>query len=98
MVVRAKARPGAINIGVGLAGTTQHLSAELFKFTMGLDLAIVNFRSSGDLLHAILRSDVDAGGWTCAAGVRETCTLKPAHCTKSLHDSPLRRGQIPIDR
>ena len=61
LVALAKAKPGAINIGVGLAGTTQHLSAELFKFTMGLDLAIVPFRSSGDLLNAILRSDVDVG-------------------------------------
>jgi tripartite-type tricarboxylate transporter receptor subunit TctC len=57
----AKKKPGTINIGVGLVGTTQHLTAELFKMTTKIDAVIVPFRSSADLVTAVRRGDVDVG-------------------------------------
>src|SRR5262249_35976786 len=57
----AKKKPGTINIGVGLVGTTQHLTAELFKITTNVDAVIVNFRSSADLVTAVRRGDVGLG-------------------------------------
>jgi tripartite-type tricarboxylate transporter receptor subunit TctC len=60
-VEEAKKKPGTINIGVGLVGTTQHLTAELFKSTTNVDAVIVPFRSSADLVTAVRRGDVDLG-------------------------------------
>ena len=57
----AKKKPGTINIGVGLVGTTQHLTAELFKMITNIDAVIVPFRSSADLVTAVRRGDVDVG-------------------------------------
>jgi len=57
----AKKKPGAINIGVGLVGTTQHLTAELFKLMTDIDAVIVPFRTSADLVTAVRRGDVDVG-------------------------------------
>ena len=39
----AKAKPGAVNIGTINVGSTQNLSAQLFKSTAGVDVAIVPF-------------------------------------------------------
>ena len=61
VVDEARKKPGTINIGVGLVGTTQHLTAELFKSTTNVDAVIVPFRSSADLVTAVRRSDVDLG-------------------------------------
>jgi tripartite-type tricarboxylate transporter receptor subunit TctC len=61
VVGAAKTKPGAINIGVGLIGTTQHLTAELFKLTTDIDAVIVPFRTSADLVTAVRRGDVDVG-------------------------------------
>jgi tripartite-type tricarboxylate transporter receptor subunit TctC len=60
-VEEARRKPGTINIGVGLVGTTQHLTAELFKSTTNVDAVIVPFRSSADLVTAVRRGDVDLG-------------------------------------
>ena len=54
----AKAKPGALNIGTINVGSTQNLSAQLFKSTAGVDVAIVPFRSSPDVLIALLRGDI----------------------------------------
>jgi tripartite-type tricarboxylate transporter receptor subunit TctC len=61
VVDEARKKPGTINIGVGLVGTTQHLTAELFKSTTNIDAVIVPFRSSADLVTAVRRGDVDLG-------------------------------------
>src|SRR4249920_3468334 len=54
----AKAKPGALNIGTINVGSTQNLAAQLFKSTSGVDVAIVPFRSSPDVLIALLRGDI----------------------------------------
>jgi tripartite-type tricarboxylate transporter receptor subunit TctC len=54
----AKAKPGALNVGTINVGSTQNLSAQLFKSTAGIDVTIVPFRSSPDVLVALLRGDI----------------------------------------
>ena len=41
-----------------MSGSTQNLSAQLFKSTAGVDVTIVPFRSSPDVLIALLRGDI----------------------------------------
>lgn len=54
----AKDKPGALNVGTINVGSTQNLSAQLFKSTAGVDVTIVPFRSSPDVLVALLRGDI----------------------------------------
>ncbi len=54
----AKANPAALNVGTINVGSTQNLSAQLFKSTAGVDVTIVPFRSSPDVLIALLRGDI----------------------------------------
>ena len=57
----ARARPAKLTLGIGLIGTTQHLSAELFKARAGIDVAIVPFKSVGNLMTALTAGQIDAG-------------------------------------
>ena len=54
----AKDKPGALNVGTISVGSTQNLAAQLFKSTAGVDVTIVPFRSSPDVLIALLRGDI----------------------------------------
>jgi tripartite-type tricarboxylate transporter receptor subunit TctC len=51
-------KPGTINLGSIVVGSTQNLTAELFKSTSGADIVIVPFRTSPDELVALLRGDI----------------------------------------
>ena len=57
-IIAAKEKPGALNVGTINVGSTQNLAAQLFKSTAGVDVAIVPFRSSPDVLIALLRGDI----------------------------------------
>ena len=57
-ITAAKAKPGTLNVGTINVGSTQNLAAQLFKSTAGVDVTIVPFRSSPDVLIALLRGDV----------------------------------------
>ena len=59
LLAAARARPGAINIGTINVGSSQNLSAVLFKTMAGLDLTIVPYRTTPDAMTAVLRKDVD---------------------------------------
>lgn len=54
----AKEKPGALNIGTVAIGSTQNLSAELFKIMAGIDVRVVPYRTTPDLLVATIRGDV----------------------------------------
>jgi tripartite-type tricarboxylate transporter receptor subunit TctC len=58
VIKAAKDRPGALNVGTINVGSTQNLSAQLFKSTAGVDVTIVPFRSSPEVLIALLRGDI----------------------------------------
>ena len=61
VVAFARANPGKLNFGTIATGSTQNLSAELFKMTTGVQAAIVIYKTTPELVTAILRGDVDVG-------------------------------------
>jgi tripartite-type tricarboxylate transporter receptor subunit TctC len=54
----AKAEPGKLNIGTIAVGGTQNLGAELFKSMAGVNVQIVPYKASPDIVVALLRNDV----------------------------------------
>src|SRR5262245_18299880 len=54
----AKASPGTLNVGTIAAGSTQNLGGELFKSMAGLNVQIVPYKNSPDIVVALLRNDV----------------------------------------
>ena len=59
-LAEARAKPGKINIGTINPGSTQNLSAELFRTTANINAQIVPFRTTPDVTRAVLAGDVDA--------------------------------------
>jgi tripartite-type tricarboxylate transporter receptor subunit TctC len=55
----AKANPGKLNIGTVSVGSTQNFGAELLKSMASLDIQIVPYKNSPDLVVALIRDDVD---------------------------------------
>jgi tripartite-type tricarboxylate transporter receptor subunit TctC len=60
-VEAAKRNPGKLNIGAINPGSTQNLSAHLLRQATGADYAIITYRTTPDLVTALLRGDVDLG-------------------------------------
>jgi tripartite-type tricarboxylate transporter receptor subunit TctC len=54
----AKAAPGKLNIGTIAVGSTQELAAELFKASAKLDVQIVPYRTTPDVIVGLIRNDV----------------------------------------
>jgi len=59
LIAAAKASPGKINVASPGFGATQHMSAELFKQTAGVDMVAVQFRTSPEAITAVLGKQVD---------------------------------------
>jgi tripartite-type tricarboxylate transporter receptor subunit TctC len=57
-VKAAKAQPGKLNIGTIAVGGTQNLGAELFKSLADVNVQIVPYKNSPDIVVALLRNDV----------------------------------------
>ncbi len=93
LVAEAKKRPGALNMGAINPGSTQSLSAELFKATAGLEMTNVPFKTSPDVLTALLRDDIVVGFETYAAlkgGIdgKQIRSIASTGPTRSLPDVP----------
>jgi tripartite-type tricarboxylate transporter receptor subunit TctC len=58
VIAAAKASPGKLDIGTVSAGSTQNLGAELFKSMADIDIQIVPYKNSPDIVAALLRNDV----------------------------------------
>jgi tripartite-type tricarboxylate transporter receptor subunit TctC len=54
----ARANPGKMNIGTVRIGSTQNLSAEMFKSMTGIDALVVPFKTTADILTALRSKDV----------------------------------------
>lgn len=54
----ARARPGSINLGSIAVGNAQHLGAELLRSMAGVDMTVVPYRSTPDLINATTTGDV----------------------------------------
>jgi tripartite-type tricarboxylate transporter receptor subunit TctC len=59
LVALAKASPGKLTVASPGFGATQHLSAELFKQTAGIDMLPVQYRTSPEAITAVLGKQVD---------------------------------------
>ena len=57
----AKANPGKLTIGTIAVGSTQHLSAELFKTLSGIDAVIVPYKGSPAVITALRSGEIDLG-------------------------------------
>jgi tripartite-type tricarboxylate transporter receptor subunit TctC len=57
-VAAAKAKPGTLNVGTIKVGSTQNLSAELFKTAAGIDFTIIPYRGTPEIQVALLQGDV----------------------------------------
>jgi tripartite-type tricarboxylate transporter receptor subunit TctC len=73
LVEAARKNPGKLNFGAINPGSTQNLSAHLFKQMTDIDVTVVTFRTTPDLITALLRNDVDAG-FEYYAGVQAAVT------------------------
>jgi len=56
----AKAKPGKLTIGTIAVGSTQNLSAELFKSRTGAELLIVPYKGTPAVLTALRAGEIDA--------------------------------------
>jgi tripartite-type tricarboxylate transporter receptor subunit TctC len=61
VLATAKAKGGGFNIGTINPGSTQNLTGQLFKAKAGIDAAVVAFRTTPDVLTALVRGDIDIG-------------------------------------
>jgi tripartite-type tricarboxylate transporter receptor subunit TctC len=90
-----RANPGKLNVGTILFGSTQHLSATLFKSLTGLDFTHVPYRGTPDLMNGAMRGDVDIAidsyasfGSTIAAGQLMPLAVSGAKRSASLPNVP----------
>ena len=58
VIAAAKAKPGTLNVGTINVGSTQNLSADLFKTAAGIDFAIIPYRGTPEIQVALLQGDV----------------------------------------
>jgi putative tricarboxylic transport membrane protein len=61
VVEAARKNPGKLNLGAINPGSTQNLSAHLFRQITGVEVTVIPFRTTPDLVTALLRGDVDVG-------------------------------------
>lgn len=61
LVDYAKANPGKLNFGTIAPGSTQNLSAALFTMVTGIKASVVTFRTTPELITALIRGDIDVG-------------------------------------
>lgn len=59
LLATAKAQPGKLNFGTINPGSTQNLSAELFRSTAGIAATIIPFRTSPEASTALMSGEID---------------------------------------
>jgi tripartite-type tricarboxylate transporter receptor subunit TctC len=67
LIGTARGMGGKMNIGTINPGSTQNLSAELFKWAAGINATIVPFRSTPEVQTALMRGDITVGFESYAA-------------------------------
>ena len=60
LLAYAKANPNKLNLGSINIGSTQHLAAELFKSTAGIDVQVVPFNGTPAIVSALRGKQIDA--------------------------------------
>ena len=59
LVALAKRRPGSMNAGGNTAGSTSHLTAEMFNQVAGLKSTVLNYRGGGPATVALISGEID---------------------------------------
>jgi tripartite-type tricarboxylate transporter receptor subunit TctC len=59
VIAAARASPGKLNIGTINPGSNQHLSAELFRTMAQIDVTMIPYKTTPELITALLRGDID---------------------------------------
>lgn len=57
-IAAARAKPGALNVGTINVGSTQNLSAELFKTAAGIDFVIIPYRGTPEVLVSTMQGNL----------------------------------------
>jgi tripartite-type tricarboxylate transporter receptor subunit TctC len=57
-IAAARKKPGALNVGTINIGSTQNLSAELFKTSAGIDFTIIPHRGTPEVQISLLQGDI----------------------------------------
>jgi tripartite-type tricarboxylate transporter receptor subunit TctC len=57
IVAAAKAKPGSISFASAGGGTSQHLSAELFKLVAGIDMVHVPYKGAGPAMQSVVAGE-----------------------------------------
>jgi len=57
-IAAARAKPGTLNVGTINVGSTQNLSAELFKTAAGIDFTIVPYRGTPEVAVSLLQGNI----------------------------------------
>jgi tripartite-type tricarboxylate transporter receptor subunit TctC len=57
-IAAARAKPGALNVGTINVGSTQNLSAELFKTTANIEFTIVPYRGTPEVEVSLLQDNI----------------------------------------
>jgi tripartite-type tricarboxylate transporter receptor subunit TctC len=57
-IAAAKAKPGALNVGTINIGSTQNLSAELFKTAAGIDFTVIPYRGTPEVEVSLLQGNI----------------------------------------
>jgi tripartite-type tricarboxylate transporter receptor subunit TctC len=58
LVALAKARPGTLNYGSGGSGTSEHLSAEMFKAMAGVDIVHVPYKGGANAMTDVITGQI----------------------------------------
>ena len=89
LLADARKRGEAMDIGTTLAGSSQFLAGALFRSVADIKITQVPFRTTPDVLLALLRGDIDVAvestvrsnpRLTTARCVRSSLPARPAHC------------------
>ena len=59
LVELAKRRPGFLNSGINVPGSTSHLSAEMLKQKAGLEAVIIPYKGGGPAMTALMSGEID---------------------------------------
>jgi tripartite-type tricarboxylate transporter receptor subunit TctC len=82
----ARKAPGKLNLGAINPGSTQNLSAVLFQQVSGAQFAIVTYRTTPELVTALLRGEIDLG-FDYYAGFESTIAADKLHIIATSGDT-----------
>jgi tripartite-type tricarboxylate transporter receptor subunit TctC len=91
LLQRAASAPQGLRIGTINPGSTQHLSAELFVRRAGIEAIVIPYRTTPDVLGALLRNEVDLviEAYTGLKGAIEGGQAVPLAVTGSVRNAAL---------